>query len=247
LDTLSNSFTKVEDHYEIRKPYRICHRGGVTLIGLGASLPATAAVLVDYQFPGSVFTPTNTAANVTANTINNTGSTSNLTSGPALPNSLAISPDSNGITTPALAVSNNKYFQFSVTPDNNFDIDLTSLNFQTSRGGTSTPRGWVLRSSIDNYAANIDTQVVPTVQPTLTSYSVDLSGTSFQNLTSSVNFRIYVYGPVSGSFLFFDNLTLNGAVSPVVTASTPEPSSIVALLSLAAIGGGAFVKRRIGK
>ena len=58
-----------------------------------------------------------------------------------------------------------------------------------------------------------------------TLFSVDLSGNSaFANIADSVTFRIYIGTDTTSQNLGFDNLTVNGLVTPV-----PEPSSIAFL------------------
>jgi hypothetical protein len=57
----------------------------------------------------------------------------------------------------------------------------------------------------------IDDELVPTVRPNLTHFSVDLSGSKFQGLTE-ITLRIYIYVPGSGQSLEFDNITIKGTV-----------------------------------
>ena len=118
-------------------------------------------------------------------------------------------------STAALAVTNNSYFSFSVTPTT-LEMDLTSLTFKASRNGSANPRGWALRSSIDSYANNIATSDIGTVKPTWTDFTVDLSGASYQNITSAVTFRIYVYTPTSNQSVNFDEVTVNGTLTSTV-------------------------------
>lgn len=113
----------------------------------------------------------------------------------------------NGTTSLDAAVTADSYIEFTVTPDTVLDLD--TLEFDIARGGGSQPRGWGIRSSVDGFTSNVDTADVPTQRPNFTNVSVDLSGAEFQNLTSPVTFRIYVYTPSSGSSLEFDNITLN--------------------------------------
>ena len=227
-------------------------RGTLTalaLLGLVA-LPNTArAQLLTYSFTGSSsLTPGWNSATISSALIASstdilestdagfaaTGSTANVQHGIALGDSIFISPLDNITTTAALAVTNNKYFQFQVTPAT--AVDLTSLSFKVARGGASTPRGWVVRSSIDGFFSDLGTNLVPTVTPTLTSESVSL-GSSFQNLNTAVTFRIYAFTPASGSGLFFDDISLSGSASVV-----PEPGTL-ALLALG-IAGSIAIKRR---
>jgi hypothetical protein len=130
-------------------------------------------------------------------------------------------------TTAEAAVAENIFFQFTVTPNIGFEMDLSSLTFGVARSGGSTPRGWVLRSSVDGFATNLATATIPTVIPTFTPESVDLSGAQFQNLTAATTFRFYVYSPSPASNLNFDDIVLNGSVT---NQKIPEPGTVALVL-----------------
>jgi hypothetical protein len=115
--------------------------------------------------------------------------------------------------TPEDAVDDDAYFQFTVAVNPGLSLALDSLVFFAARGGVSTPRGWVLRSDVDGFASNIDTQEVPTQRPELTPFLVDLSGPAFQGL-SAVTFRIYTYITDPGTSVDYVDVTLNGMVVP---------------------------------
>jgi hypothetical protein len=186
----------------------------------GSVLPANT--LVKYSAPGGSFAATEVTANVTASDLSDVGSAGDLQPGATFPNTVFLqqnitSPD------PASAVVNNQYFEFTVAADAGFTMDLTSLTFDVSRGGASTPRGWVLRSDVDGFATDIATEIVATSQPNLSSFAVDLLGASHQDLTE-VTFRLYGYGPSTGIGQFFDNIVVNGSVQAV-----PEPAMVAAL------------------
>jgi hypothetical protein len=123
---------------------------------------------------------------------------------------LRLQPGNNS-RSPDEAILKDKYFQFTVTAKAGSSLNLTSLTFDCARGGGATPRGWALLSSVDGYANPIDTQDVLTQRATFTNFKVDLSGASFQQL-STVTFRMYVYVPAAGQSLEYSNLTLNGKV-----------------------------------
>jgi hypothetical protein len=203
---------------------------------------SSAAMIVQYTFPGSAFAPTTVAPNTSSTDVNDTGSSADLEPGAALPNSafleqLILS------TTPAAAVANNQFFQFTTTPNAGFELDLTSLTFDAGRGGASTPRGFVLRSSLDGFSTDIATATIPTVQPTLTNFSIDLTGAAFQNINTAVTFRIYGFAPAAnGVGNFYDNLTLNGEV--VTEAVVPEPSSVTMAITAAVFGFGLARRRK---
>jgi hypothetical protein len=115
-------------------------------------------------------------------------------------------------TTPDDAVAKGRYFEFKVTADCGYFIDLDSLTFSAARGGAGTPRGYVVRADVDCFASNIDQQDVPTVRNELTPFTIDLSSDCrFQGLTE-VTFRIYSYSPGAGQSVEYSNVTLNGLV-----------------------------------
>jgi hypothetical protein len=113
---------------------------------------------------------------------------------------------------PDEAVANGKYFEFTVTADCGYYIDLDNLAFSAARGGDAPPRGWVVRADVDCFSSNIATQEVTTTRPTLTPYTIDLSSDCrFQGLTE-LTFRVYSYTPGAGRSVEYVDVTLNGTV-----------------------------------
>jgi hypothetical protein len=113
-------------------------------------------------------------------------------------------------TTPSEAITKDKYFTFQVMANTGFTLNLANLTFDAARGGSATPRGFVvlLLSDVGGFVYSED---VPTVRPDLTTFTIDLTGPSFQGL-SEVTFQIYAYTPSGGQSVEFSNLTLNGTV-----------------------------------
>ena len=118
------------------------------------------------------------------------------------------------------AVSSGAFVSFTVTPG--AETDLTDLQFDAMRGGGATPRGYVVRSSADNFATNLAAADLLTARPVYTHVTVPLSGAQFQDLTAPIEFRLYAYAPAGGNSVDFDNITLNGTV-------VPEPAALGAL------------------
>jgi|GEM_PF-1077210 hypothetical protein len=200
----------------------------------------TEAQIITYNFNGAVFNaPSSVNANVIANNINTVGSSTTISEGQGVgfEDTLRIFGINNN-NTAAQAIANNTYFQFTVTPNVGFEMDLSSITFDVARAGASTPRGWVLRSSIDNFSSTIATADIPTVMPTLTPITVNLSGSLYQNVFIPTTFRFYYYSPAGAQNGHFDNIILNGFVGPL---SIPEPGS--GFLLLLAMGGVGFVPR----
>lgn len=200
----------------------------------------TKADIVTYDFTAFSSSATSVDPLASATDITQSGDLANFNifdlgyaTGPVLHIS---SPNGNTTAADVVADANTLYFSFTVTPNPGNFLDLTSLDFDAARGGNATPRGWVVRSSVDNFGANLGSSDVDTVRTTLTPYSVDLSGSQFDNLTSPVEFRIYTYSPNDGLTVEYDNFELRGAVLVTV----PEPSGVVPVL----LALGLFVRRR---
>lgn len=191
-----------------------------------------AAVIVQFTFPtahgagvetGPGFSATTLAANVTATPVADTSGnviigTENPTPNYSTQPVLRVDPAGNS-SSAAQAVTNNKYFSFTITPDLGYELDLSSLQFKAARGGSSTPRGWVVRTSADGFAANLGSSDIATQRATWTDYTVPLGGAQFQDVTVPLTFRFYVYSPAAGQTIEFDNITVNGEVVAVI----PEP------------------------
>ncbi|MEP7164571.1 MAG: Ig-like domain-containing protein [Ferruginibacter sp.] len=116
-----------------------------------------------------------------------------------------------------------QYNTFTITPNLGFTLTLTSLSFQqkADQGGPTT---WALRSSIDNFAANIATGPVTTSFQTA---MIALSPASFTNI-GAVTFRIYLINANGGGTKWInDDVTLNGIVSPiaVVVIAPMDPAN----------------------
>ena len=103
------------------------------------------------------------------------------------------------------------YNQFTITPNANYLLTLTSLTFteltnENSGGGGST---WALRSSLDNYTTNLGTGSASTSS---SSSLVTLPSASFTNI-STVTFRLYLTTAKSPNTNWLnDNVTLNGTI-----------------------------------
>lgn len=179
------------------------------------------------QYNGGAASADSADANITAGNLtkhaNLTTFNVNTTLGYATDPSYQAFPEG-GATSQANAVSLSSYIEFTITPTGGYEMDLTSLTFKVARGGASTPRGWGLRSSIDSYAANIQTADCATQRPTYSDITVDLSGAGFQNLTAAITFRMYFYAPADTSSVDFDSLTLNGTMTAPAGSTQPPRS-----------------------
>lgn len=208
----------------------------VLILSITAITSSVNAVdIAVYNFTDSSLAASTADPNVTAGNVNFTGSSATQFT---LANVLAINA-ATGANNAATAVSNNSYYQFEVTPVAGATMNLSSLNFQGASATSAPSNGYVIRSSTDSYTTNLQTAGFTTQYATFANYSVSLTGSEFQNLTTGISFRIYTYmnagsNPAAG----YDNLTLTGTVVTV-----PEPSTY-ALAAIAAGTIGYSARRR---
>ena len=121
------------------------------------------------------------------------------------------------LTNGSAAVAANSFFTFTLTANTGSLLNLSSLEFDAAKGGATTPRGFVIQSSADNFAANLAGPTdISSLRPTITHYSTDLTGASFQGI-HKISFRLFTYSPSVGSTVEYDNIAVNGMVGQVPT------------------------------
>jgi hypothetical protein len=121
---------------------------------------------------------------------------------------------------PAGAIDPTVYLQFTLSANTGYYLSLNSVTLALRRSTTGTgsgPQTWSLRSSLDNYTADIQTGTLTTSYVTTV---VSLS-TAYQSIPSAVTFRLYGYNMVvtsGGNNRFvWDNVSAQGqAVSSIL-------------------------------
>lgn len=105
--------------------------------------------------------------------------------------------NANDFTQPdlAAAIANNDYFEFTITPLAGFPISISEVFFNYERSETG-PKLGALRSNIDGYNTNLDVFTSLTISDSKT---IDLSSYGFENQTSTIIFRLYLYGNVGNA------------------------------------------------
>jgi hypothetical protein len=197
----------------------------LVLAVVGAT-PAMGAIIAQYTFPTETMDVDRTGPGFAATTIADNATATDVSLSDSLPDSfepfiadrdppygrpvLRIDPG-DGSTSADEAVAGGKYFQFTVSANDGFVLNLDNLTFAAARGGAATPRGWVVLSDVDGFTNPIDTQEVPSQRPDLTTFTVDLSDPSFQGLID-VTFQIYTFVPLGGQSVEYVDVTLNGNV-----------------------------------
>jgi hypothetical protein len=182
------------------------------------------ANLLIYAFTAGTANPTTTAAGLSGGACTN-GSLYSFTANgdegfASKPNIVAAPPAST--TTAALAVTNNSYWYFTATPDAGKKLNFATLTLNAARGGSSTPRGIKIRSSVDSYVADLFSAALLTAPSTWTAINIDLTGASFQGLTAAITFRFYIWAPTTSNTVDADDITLTGTVADAAATVSPN-------------------------
>jgi hypothetical protein len=112
--------------------------------------------------------------------------------------------NANGWNSPTLNTAD--FFNFTLTPNAGFEIDFTNFVYVGEASGTGAT-SFAFRSSLDGFTSNIGT-------PTATGTTISLGAGTYQNINTSVEFRLYGWGASSGTGTFSVNdFTFNGTVS----------------------------------
>ncbi|GAA4966477.1 T9SS type A sorting domain-containing protein [Algibacter aquimarinus] len=110
-------------------------------------------------------------------------------------------------------LDNTAYLEFTLTPNTAYEIDFVSFEYN-SQASNASISNFAFRSSLDGYTTDIGT-------PTVTGTTIDLSGATYQNITSAITFRFYVWGASSVLNAFsINDFTFNGVVSPASCTSS---------------------------
>lgn len=142
-------------------------------------------------------------------------------------------------------INTGKYFEFSLTADSGYTLDLTSISFGIGRSATG-PRQWEWRSSTDSFVSTIGSYsstssgFISTTGGVLTnpdansSWSgnvLDLSGSEFSALTT-ITFRLYGYNSeaTAGTGGLQGNLSFAGDVIPEPGAALLGGLGLIGLL-----------------
>lgn len=102
----------------------------------------------------------------------------------------------------------NEYNQFTITPDNGYVLNLSSI-VVGNHTGSATTVNWFLRSSLDNYASDIYAG-----QTTNDWAFPEIFLVGFTNISAPITFRFYVTNIDSdASYWRQDDIMVNGTVS----------------------------------
>lgn len=128
------------------------------------------------------------------------------------------------------ALSNTRYFEFTLTPSAGYAIKFTGFEYEGQKSG-SGPENFAFRSSLDNFAANIGTA-------TAAGTTISLAAATYQNITQPITFRIYAWGATSGGGTFsindfaFNGTVVSACVQPTITGYVPASAPVNTLIKI---------------
>ena len=123
-----------------------------------------------------------------------------------------------------LGFNTNDYFEFTLTPNADYKIDFSSFDFTAQSTILTGPPYISVRSSLDNFATNIGGSLTLLSFGTPVPNSINLSSSTYQNITHPITFRIYAWGAGLGGKLSINNFTFNGSVSCAITTTWSDGS-----------------------
>jgi hypothetical protein len=185
----------------------------VSLIGINPAW-VMASPIAQWTFETSVQTPASAGPNITASSFTMSSGTASFVGGNAPTASTAISGIGWDVS------DGGKWWDFTVTANAGYLLDLTSLTFDDRASGTGAA----------HWSVTINGVVAASGQSTHTAFStdpmnaVDLNTLAFQDMTSA-DVRIFGYGATGpGGTWRLDNVNLNGAVAQISSVPDSSPS-----------------------
>lgn len=118
-------------------------------------------------------------------------------------------------------VVNDKFFEFSITPSLGSQLNFNSL-FITFQRSSTGPREFNIRSSLDGFTTSFVEE--EELNDEISSFNIPLTAATFQNIASTITFRVYptdadnISGTFSiNDFFFFGNVN----AAPVISSFSP--------------------------
>ncbi|MCZ6674652.1 MAG: PEP-CTERM sorting domain-containing protein [Verrucomicrobia bacterium] len=221
--------------------------GLISIAVILIAVSSNAQVILSWEFSGnSGITPDPETADFFGTNISSTSPSGALTRGSGIvgaSNTDGFSSNNwstSGVSSLSEAITAGDYYSFSIGPEAGFSINLSALdiNFQTTGSG---PDSWGLFSSLDSFSSAVDTFTLDGASATI---NLDVSDSSFDTLTSTVEFRLAGFGATGST----GAARFNGSGSDIVfsglTSAIPEPSTYTLIFGGLALGLVAWRKRR---
>ncbi|SDR79697.1 Lamin Tail Domain [Formosa sp. Hel1_31_208] len=182
------------------------------LIALLCSVLSSSGQIITFDFNGLAGNEVSAASNFNNPNLSN----STITRGAGLNaaiNANRFNATNWADTNIATAIAGNNYMEFTITPNVSYQFNVTDIvvNFERSATG---PRGILLRSSLDGYITDIDTEKVIADDTSVQSFTFTVGQTGN---TSAVTYRIYGWAEATGGTGGFEgtgnDITVNGSVN----------------------------------
>lgn len=109
-----------------------------------------------------------------------------------------------GATSAAQALTLNSYFSLQLTSTTG-DLGMLAINYAVAKGGNSDPRGYLVRTSLDGYVADVTNQVLPAganQAPAAATFALNAAGQA----TVTIRFYVWTPDPVGAYSVDFRNL-----------------------------------------
>ena len=130
-----------------------------------------------------------------------------------------------GTTTAADALAANNYFEWTVTAAAGYSMSITQIAFQVQRSNTGASN-LVLRTSVDSYAADLNTLSNFANNNATVASSFNSSGiVALQDVSGSVTFRVIAWTGISTGSTGFEG-TGNDIQIFGTTTLVPEPGTL---------------------
>ncbi|MGR8935637.1 MAG: hypothetical protein ACU837_14780 [Gammaproteobacteria bacterium] len=209
----------------------------------GFNPTAYAGIVAQYPFNVDK-NPSSIATNVQSSTYNGSNLYNSYIGDDGYGNILEAYP-STGAIDASSALSNNSYFTVALTANAGQTIDIGTVEFEVGKGGSSDPRGYFIRSSVDGYTADLIAETLPLgSQPPPAQKTINVSGNPAYQGLNSITFRFYVFTPAQSGWYSVDfrNLTF---LTPTVSADLDAGLALIMGLGVLGAAAIAFRQRQI--
>jgi hypothetical protein len=128
------------------------------------------------------------------------------------------------------AINLGAYITWTITPQSGFEVDFLNFVYTGQTSGTG-PNSFAFRSSLDGFIGDIGA-------PIATGTTISLAAAAFQNITSSIEFRMYAWGATTSAGTFsINDFTFNGEVVAAPASVVPETTSSIIWVGICGMVG----------
>lgn len=155
------------------------------------SIVVTLAPVSIFANPITGSSPGNTSPYTTGQTFDSKITVSGVVRGSGISGATGNDRYTNTNWTLSTSIDANDYIELSLTPNLGYSINFEDFNFTNQRSG-SGPSNFAVRSSLDNFSTDLGVYS-NTATNISNNETLSLSGVAFNDISSSITFRIYGY------------------------------------------------------